>query len=326
MPGISLSLLILSLAGAPPINVPQGVAPRPAAVPTSTPTVPASRASYAPSLAQGQQRQAVIAHCLVSLVQDVQVPALEAGALIAVDVEEGQYVQAGQVLARIDDRQSQLQKLAAELERDAAIAKANDDIEVRYAQAALAVAAADVDRALAVERKSAGAITPQEIQKLRLAKQRDELQIDRSKLDMKVAKMTADVHQATVDAATDSVARRQIVSPIDGMVVTLLHETGEWVASGEPVVQVVRTDRMRVEGFLSALEFNAHEIAGKPVIVEVTLARDRKVQFVGRVVFISPLVQAGSKYRVRAEVENRIENGYPLLRPGMTATMSIALE
>jgi hypothetical protein len=42
-------------------------------------------------------------------------------------------------------------------------------------------------------------------------------------------------------------------------------------------------------------------------------------------VFISPLVQAGDKYRVRAEVENRTEAGAPLLRPGMTATMTIGL-
>ncbi|ADB16856.1 Multidrug resistance efflux pump-like protein [Pirellula staleyi DSM 6068] len=309
MHALSLSLLMLYAAGAPPV-------------------AQQARPTYAPQLSTSTEppRQAVIAHCLVSLVEDIQVPALEAGALMAVEAAEGQYVQAGQVLARIDDRQSQLQRIAAELERDAAIAKANDDIEVRYAQAALAVANADVERALAVDRKSSGAITPQEIQKLRLAKQRDELQIDRSKLDMKVAKMTADVHQATVDAAAENVLRRQIISPIDGMVVTLLHERGEWVAAGEPVVQVVRTDRMRVEGFLSALEFNAEEVAGKPVMVEVTLARDRKVQFVGRVVFISPLVQAGNKYRVRAEVENRIENGYPLLRPGMTATMSISLQ
>ena len=42
--------------------------------------------------------------------------------------------------------------------------------------------------------------------------------------------------------------------------------------------------------------------------------------------FLSPLVQAGDKYRVRAEVENRTEAGTPVLRPGMTATMAIGLD
>src|SRR5205085_7339007 len=120
--------------------------------------------------------------------------------------------------------QPRLDKLAAELERDAALAKAQDDIEVRYAEAAFAVAGAELERALAIERKSPGGMSQQEIQKLRLAKHRDELQIERSKLDMRVAKMNADVHQAAVKSSDDAVGRRQIVSPLAGLVVTIFHE------------------------------------------------------------------------------------------------------
>jgi hypothetical protein len=61
------------------------------------------------------------------------------------------------------------------------------------------------------------------------------------------------------------------------------------------------------------------------VSVEVPLTGGRAARFPGQVVFISPLVQAGNKYRVRAEVANRTENGNPLLRPGMTANMTIAI-
>src|SRR5262249_34993830 len=155
--------------------------------------------------------------------EDVQVPAREAGALTSVAVVEGEFVAQGPLLAQIDDRQPRLGKLAAELERDAALVKGQDDIEGRYAEAASAVASADLERALAVERKSPGGVTPQEIQKLRLAKHRDELQIERSKLDMRIAKMNADVHQAGVKSADDAVARRQIMSPLAGVVVTLFH-------------------------------------------------------------------------------------------------------
>ena len=270
-------------------------------------------------------RQAVVTHCLVSLIEDVQVPAREAGALTSVAVAEGQYVTQGQLLAQIDDQQPRLDKMAAELQRDAALAKAQDDIEVRYAEAALAVAGAELERALAIERKSPGGVTQQEIQKLKLAKHRDELQIERSKLEMRVAKMNADVHQAGVRSAENAVGRRQIVSPLNGVVVTLFHEKGEWVAAGEPVLQVIRIDKLRVEGFLNAAEIGPDEVIGRPATVEVQLAGGRAAQFTGKIVFISPLVQAGDKYRVRAEVENRTENGSPILRPGMTATVAIAL-
>jgi macrolide-specific efflux system membrane fusion protein len=276
-------------------------------------------------LLAAQPREVQLTHCLVSLIEDVQVPAREAGALVAVNVTEGQHVTQGQLLAQIDDQQPKLDKLAAELERDAALAKAQDDIEVRYSEAAYAVAGAELERALAIERKSPGGVTQQEIQKLQLAKQRDQLQIERSKLEMRVAKMNADVHQASVKSAENAVGRRQIVSPLAGLVVTLFHEQGEWVAAGEPVLQVVRIDRLRVEGFLNATEIGPEEVAGRPVAVDVNVAGGRTARFTGKIVFISPLVQAGDKYRVRAEVENRTEAGTPLLRPGMTATMTIAL-
>src|SRR3954471_23449503 len=118
-----------------------------------------------PQPAVSTAREMQLTHCLVSLIEDVQVPAREAGALISVNVTEGQHVTPGQLLAQIDDQQPKLDKLAAELERDAALAKAQDDIEVRYAEAAYAVAGAELERALAIERKSPGGVTQQEIQK-----------------------------------------------------------------------------------------------------------------------------------------------------------------
>jgi macrolide-specific efflux system membrane fusion protein len=301
---MSIWVFVVTLAAAVPSQVPTPArSPQPAAV----------------------VREVQLTHCLVSLIEDVQVPAREAGALTNVTVAEGDFVTHGQLLAQIDDRQPRLDKVAAELERDAALAKAQDDIEVRYAEAAVAVATAELERALVIERKSPGGVTQQEIQKLRLAKHRDELQIERSKLEMRIAKMNADVHQASVRSADDAVARRQIVSPLAGVVVTIFHEKGEWVAAGEPVLQVIRIDRLRVEGFLNATEIGPDEVAGRPVAVDVQLAGGRTARFAGKVVFTSPLVQAGDKYRVRAEVENRSENGGPLLRPGTTATMTIAL-
>jgi len=287
---------------------------------SSTPLIQPQRAAAAQA-----SRETQLTHCLVSLIEDVQVPAREAGALVSVAVQEGAYVKQGQLLAQIDDQQPKLDKLAAELSRDAALAKAEDDVEVRYSEAAFAVATAELERALAIERRSPGGVTQQEIQKLQLAKRRDELQIERSKLEMHVAKMNADVQQAAVKSADDAVGRRQIVSPLDGVVVTLFHEKGEWVAAGESVVQVVRIDRLRVEGFLNASEIGPDEVAGRPVTVDVQLASGRTARFGGNVVYVSPLVQAGNKQRVRAEVENRTESGHPLLRPGMTATMTISL-
>jgi multidrug resistance efflux pump len=275
--------------------------------------------------ASGLPGAANIPHCLVSLIEDVDVPAEESGRLVAVQVRDGEMVRRDALLAQIDDRQPQLDKFAAEMNRDAALARASDDIEVKYAEASFDVADAELVQKEQINANSPGSIPVTEIRRLRLTRRRAELQIEKSKLDLRVAKMTADVEQAAVTLAEDNIQRRKILSPIDGMVVELKRHAGEWVNAGDTVVRVVRMDRLRVEGFLSVKDFDPAEIDSKPVTVEVELARGRRERFQGRIVFVNPLVLSGDKYRVRAEVENRLENNHWLLQPGTAASMSIHL-
>ena len=79
-----------------------------------------------------------IPDCFIYLLEDVQVPALEAGAIKELTVTEGAVVRKGEPLAVLDDREPLVRKLKAELERDAALTKASDDVEIRFAQASLA--------------------------------------------------------------------------------------------------------------------------------------------------------------------------------------------
>lgn len=264
--------------------------------------------------------------CQLSLISEVQVPAQEAGALMSVAVTPGAIVRQGTLLAQIDDRQAQVQKQAAELEKSAAQARAADDVEVKFAIASFELAGEELQTSNDINRRSPNSVSVSDIRRLQLNKKRAELQIEKSRLDLKVAKMTADVQDAAVRAAEQIIQRRKIVSPIDGMVVAVFRQAGEWVNAGEPVLHVVRLDRLRVEGFLNCAEYDPGEIDGRPVTVEVELAHGRKAQFKGQVVFVSPILQAGNKYRMRAEVENRQENGQWLLRSGGTANMVIHLK
>jgi multidrug efflux pump subunit AcrA (membrane-fusion protein) len=269
---------------------------------------------------------ATIPHCLVSAIDDVQVPAQESGLLAAVNAEDGMLIKKDDLLAQIDDRRAKLERYAAEMEREAALAKASDDIEVRFAEASLEVAQAELVANEKINNTTPGLVPVTEIRRQKLTKKRAELQIDKSKLDLSVAKMTAEVHDAAVKAADQTIARRRILSPMDGVVLARLKQTGEWVNAGEPVLRVMRMDRLRVEGLLSAAEFNPDELYDRPVTVEVELAHGRRAQFTGKVTYISPQVTAGNKYRVRAEVVNRAENEQWLLRPGMSAVTNIMLK
>lgn len=284
--------------------------------------------SAPPATAELRSRptQAVMQSCQVFLIHTVEVPALETGPLSAINVKEGDFVKQEDLLAQIDDRQAQLQKQSAEAERDAAQAKAEDDIDVRYAMKSLELAEAELNQDLEIKRRTSGAVTDAEIRRKQLVKTREQLGIDRAKLDRRISQLTSQVKATAVDSANETILRRRILAPFDGVVAEVFKYDSEWVNAGETVFRIVRMDRLRVEGFLSGNDINPTDVARRPVTVEIDLAQGRREQFTGEVVWVNPLMQAGSKFRIRAEVDNRMERDEPLLRPGMTTRMVVHLK
>jgi macrolide-specific efflux system membrane fusion protein len=145
-------------------------------------------------------------------------------------------------------------------------------------------------------------------------------------LEQKIAGMTLAANEARLKAAEKSVARRQIIAPRTGVVVKLYRRVGEWVAPGDPVLRLVRSDRMRVEGYMNAREYDPHTVIGKPVRVTVELAHGRKVHADGVVKLPDLTIESDGKYRIWAEVENQKDGSAWLLRPGQRAAMSVRVE
>lgn len=265
----------------------------------------------------------VLQHCVVSVKDEVEVPAQEAGVLVALPVREGMRVRRDEVLGRIDDSERQSERQQAQIEQAAAKEQAENDVNVRYADAAAQVAEAEYQQAIDANRRVRGTFPEAEVRRLKLAWHRAALQIEQARLEQRMAAYTAEGRAADVDAAETNIRRRQITAPLSGEVVAVMRHPGEWVQPGEPVVRLVRFDTLRIEAFLNASKYDPSDVAGKPVTVDVTLARGRSVQMTGQIVYVSSLVQAGGEYRVWAEVANRQENGAWLLRPGLDATMEI---
>ena len=81
----------------------------------------------------------------MALAEQADLPPQEAGVIQEIPVNEGQQVDEDQLLLQLDDRKAQKEQEVAEAKYDAAKAKAEDDINVRYAVAAAAVAKAEYD-------------------------------------------------------------------------------------------------------------------------------------------------------------------------------------
>jgi macrolide-specific efflux system membrane fusion protein len=267
----------------------------------------------------------VLERCLVSLVEEAKVPAREPGVLVELKVREGATIRRGDVIAKIDDDQPQMEKRKAKAEHDQAVAKAESDVDVRYSVAAEQVAEAEHKKALESHAKVPGSVTEVERARLMLNERKSELQIEQAELERRMAALAAASKGVELEAAENAIERRLIKSPLDGVVVQIFPHQGEWMQPGDPLARVVRADKLRVEGYVDSSRFGPEEVRDRPVTVEVKLADDRKETFAGRIVFTSPLVESGGDYRVFAEVENRQApgSGQWLLRAGQTARMTI---
>lgn len=266
----------------------------------------------------------VLERCLVSLVEEAKVPAREAGTLVELLAREGDVVAKGDVIAKIDDNQPQMERRKAKAEHEQAEAKALSDVDVRYAVAAEKVAQIEYEKAAESDRKVPGSVTRVELNRLQLNEQKSELQIEQAQLERKLAELAAAAKGVEVEAAENAIERRLITSPLAGIIVQLFPHRGEWMQPGDPLARVVRADKLRVEGYVDSTRFNPEQVRDRPVTVEVALAGGRREKFAGRIVFTSPIVESGGDYRVFAEVENRQtdDSGW-LLRAGQTATMTI---
>ncbi|MEI8226703.1 MAG: HlyD family efflux transporter periplasmic adaptor subunit [Planctomycetota bacterium] len=279
-----------------------------------------------PALAQEAARpDPVLERCLVSLVEEAKVPAREAGVLMELAVREGDVVRKNDVIAKIDDDQPQMEKRKAQAEYDQALAKAQSDVDVQYSEAAEKVAEAEYKKALESHTKVPGSVTEVERDRLALNEKKSELQIDQARLEQRLAALAAQSKEVEVLAAENSIGRRLIKSPLDGVVVQVFPHQGEWMQPGDPLARVVRVDKLRIEGYVDSSRFGPDKVRDRPVTVEVMLADDRKETFKGRIMVTSPMVESGGDFRVVAEVENRQDPNSQqwLLQPGQTARMTI---
>ena len=256
---------------------------------------------------------------LVTLIEQVDVPAREAGALATVDVREGQLVAAGDLLGRMDDAQAQLAKNRAQIELGIAQEEAGNDVDVRFAQKSTEVTRAELKRASESMEKYNRSVSATELDRLRLEAERAALQVEQAEQVLRVARLTEHLKKNELDFAAWTLEKLRIKSPLSGMVVEVYQHPGEWVEPGKAMFRVVRIDRLRVEAFLDTQQAT-QDLVGRGATLSIDLAGRSGGQFSGKVVFVSPEVDpVNGQVRVWAEVENR----GALLRPGLHGTLAI---
>ena len=255
--------------------------------------------------------------CLIRPVEQVDVPAREAGVLADVCVVEGQPVAVGAALARIDDAEARSAEEHALAELEIARSHAENTVGVRFAKKAVEVAQAELRRAKESNEKYQKSISESEMDRLRLTVEKGQLEVEQAEHALRVAAFQRRMKEGDYRAAQQRVLRHAITSPLDGVVVQVNRHGGEWVQPGDVVVRILRLDRLRAEGFLK-LKAWREDLGGRPVRLLVDPPQTPDTEFAGKVVFVDPEIDpVNSQVRIWAEVENR---GLKL-RPGMRAKM-----
>jgi len=262
---------------------------------------------------------------VVRVADQIKLPAKEPGVLVQLSVKEGTQVKAGQVIGKIDDSEPQMKKAAALAEYKGAYKRWKDDVEIRFAKAQELVAKAKYEKMLESNRLTAKAVTEVELNEAKLDWDHFKLAIEKSIHDQELAQFEALTKQAEYDAANLAIQRRTIIAPFDGVVEEIKRKQDEWVQPGDTILTLLRLDTLHVDGAVKQSEFDAAEIQGCDVAMEVKLARGRTTTVRGKIVKVSNLVRSDGVYNVRAEVANMQEHGTWLVRDGLPATLTIHL-
>ncbi len=255
----------------------------------------------------------------LTLLEEAEVSASEAGLLSQLSAKEGESVAEGMPLAQLDDREAKLVRDRAETEVQVARALADNDITVRYAKLSAAVAAAELKRALESNAKFPKSVSETEIDRLKLLADKAVLEIEQAGLDLQQAKLSLQVKQHDLTRANLALERRTIMAPFPGMVVESKKQRGEWVEPGTPVMRLVRLNRLRAEAFVASERLPAN-LVGRPATLVVESSDKTTVKYQGKLVFVSPEIDPVN-YQVRVWAE--IDNSDLSLRPGQTATLII---
>ena len=217
---------------------------------------------------------------------------------------EGSLVTVGQEIARIKNSQLAIELERAQVNLKIARAASENNIDVRFAEKSLEVSSARVTRSMNSNQRVPGVIPKGRVQEQQLEAHRDKLRVEQAGRDQKKSKMECDLAEADVALAKLKLEKSVIRSPIDGMVVAVERKPGEWVQPGDTVVRIVRMNRLRIEGFVSAGDASRIQV-GNSATVKVLQAHLSDVEMAGHVIFVNPEANpVNSKVPIWVEVDN----------------------
>lgn len=169
------------------------------------------------------------------------------GTITDITVNEGDYVQAGQVISTLDTKDYNLKVKAAQAQYDAAKKQVDNEIPAKIAQAqsALDLTKATYDRLKALY--DVGGISQSQMDEITTKLNVDTETLNTAISAKDVAETSLQQAQAALDLANSNIKSTTLTSPISGVILKKLNEAGENTAAGYPVVAIGNVDKVYIE-------------------------------------------------------------------------------
>lgn len=248
--------------------------------------------------------------CFLNVIDRRTLASPRAGILAFVKPEEGHVVKASDVIAKVRDEIAAAQFATADK-------TAKNDIEIRFAEKSAELAQVELFKAQKANVTLPGTITGIEIKRLELA-------YDRAMLQIENARKEFDIAGSKRDEAGELLNTHVVETTMGGLVTKVYKHTGEAVREGDPIIDIVNTDRMRVRGYVAYGDASkvrlGDKVSVKLDVSEADLA-EKDMVFEGKVTYVAPSVSRSQRPEV--EIYAEVANRDGVLRDGAKVFMSL---
>lgn len=249
------------------------------------------------------------------------------GKPVFVEIKAGQIVRAGEIIGVIDDAVDLSRVKAAEASLEVALAEENKQIEVDFARAQYGLAYAEHIKNVEVNEKLPGAIPDIVVMESELKVTQAKKQWEKAKYDLEQLRpREREVKEQELAISQATLKQRQLISPVDGVVQQVIGQEGEWFREGDDILRIIRLEKVLVKADIDAKRLIPRSLYGRMVTVTATEVDGSKKQYEGTVIFASEEQKIDQTFEVHIEVENELEQGFWLLRPGQYVDIVIHLD
>lgn len=257
-------------------------------------------------------------------------------------------------VARALVREAELGKSILEITARIADEQAKSDIAVRLAEKTRETAQFELDRARKSREAFSSSVSNAELNRLQVLFDLRTLEIEKAEEDRSITKLKPGAEKAAVEEQIEKVQRsrlvvsekqqeqrvsgvnlevaqnelalarlhlerRQLIAPFGATIVAVNRQPGEWVEPGTTVMRLIQTDRLRVEGFVSADQaMHLKEGVEATILFPDSLLKP----IAGEIAFVSPEIDPVNQ---QVRISGEFDNADGSIRPGLLATMKIAV-